>query len=128
MKEAVVDTSVWIDFFAGRPAEALEEVLRQGRVILTPVVVAELVSGARTAKARATIEDLVTDLELHPTPIAHWIRVGVLRRALAAKGLTVSTPDAHVAQCALDRDVPLLSRDGVFRDIGERVGLRLLSP
>ncbi|TMA36584.1 MAG: PIN domain nuclease, partial [Deltaproteobacteria bacterium] len=46
----VVDTSVWIDFFAGEPVPALEEALAQGLVVLAPIVAAELISGATREK------------------------------------------------------------------------------
>ena len=125
MSGLVADTSVWIDFFAGRPAAALEEGLALGMVALPPVVVAELVSGARRQKQRAAITDLVQDLAVHETPLDHWIRVGDLRRQFAEKGIAVSTPDAHVAQCALDRDAVLLARDEVFDRIAKETSLRV---
>jgi len=121
----VADTSVWIDFFAGRPAPALEDALAHGRVVLPPLVVAELVSGARRKAERASIARLVEELPVHETPVDHWVRVGELRRALLDRGLSVSTPDAHVAQCALDRDALLLSSDAVFVRIGRSVNLKL---
>lgn len=124
----VVDTSVWIDFFAGIPIPALEEALAQGVVILAPIVVAELISGAAREKERASLSDLLREIPLHETPLEHWVRVGELRRRLKQKGLSVSTPDAHVAQCALDRDAVLLSRDAVFARIARVVPLRLGSP
>ena len=119
------DTSVWLDFFAGRPAPALEEALAHGLVVLPPLVVAELVSGARRKMERVSIARLVEQLPVHETPVDHWVRVGELRRALLDRGLSVSTPDAHVAQCALDRDALLLSRDAVFARIGRSVNLKL---
>jgi hypothetical protein len=113
----VADTSEWIEYFAGRPAAALDHALAAGAVVLPPIVVAELVSGAKTEKARRALEDLMGDLTVHETPLDHWIRVGALRRDLRGRGLSVSTPDAHVAQCAIDRGAILLSRDGVFAKI-----------
>lgn len=125
MSGLVVDTSVWIDFLAGRPVAVLEDALAQGMVVLAPIVVSELVSGARRERERAAIVDLVGDLPVHDTPLDHWFRVGDLRRGLTARGVFVSTPDAHVAQCALDRDAMLLSRDDVFKAIARVAPLRL---
>ena len=127
MSGVVADTSAWIDFFAGRPAHALEDALAQGLVVLPPLVVAELISGAHRARDRTAIARLVDDLPLHETPLAHWIRVGELRHRLRERGISVSTPDAHVAQCALDRDAVLLSSDAVFMRIARSAGLRLES-
>jgi len=123
----VVDTSVWIDFFCGRPALALEDALRQGAAVLPPVVIAELISGAQHARDQAAIAGLVEELPVHETPPAHWIRTGELRRLLKQKGLSVSTPDAHIAQCALDRDAVLLSRDAVFTRMARLCPLRVHS-
>jgi predicted nucleic acid-binding protein len=89
------------------------------------VVVAELISGARGRADRAAIEELVRELPIHATPLAHWIRVGELRRDLFGVGVAVSTPDAHVAQCALDLQAVLLSRDEVFLRIAEHRPVQL---
>ncbi len=125
MSGVVVDTSAWIDFFSGTSALFLEEALSNNSVVLPPIVVAELVSGARRPQERAAITQLIEKLPVHQTPLDHWIRVGELRRALRAKGVSVSTPDAHVAQCALDRDAVLLSRDAVFGRIARYSPLRI---
>ncbi len=125
MAGVVIDTSCWIDFFGGVGAGSVEEALAHGAAILPPIVVAELISGARSAGDRAAIGELLQDAPLHETPLEHWIRVGDLRRRLAAKGVQITIPDAHVAQCALDRDAVLLTRDAVFARIAEHVPLRL---
>jgi predicted nucleic acid-binding protein len=122
----VVDTSVWIDFFRGRSIPLLEDALALGSVVLPPIVVAELVGGARKPADRAALIDLLDDLPVHETPRDHWVRVGDLRRRLIEKGHAISTPDAHVAQCALDRDAPLLSSDRVFARITRHAALRLV--
>jgi len=121
----VIDSSTWIDFFAGRPVPTLEDALVQGVVVLPPVVVAELISGARRPHDRAAIADLLVEIPLHETPVDHWVRVGELRRRLKDRGLAVSTPDAHVAQCALDREALLLSRDAIFPRIARFSRLRV---
>lgn len=121
----VVDTSIWIDFFAGRSVPLLEEALALGSVVLSPIVLAELVSGARRWTDLEALLGLLDDLPLHETGRDHWIRVGQLRARLGAAGTAVSTPDSHVAQCALDRNAPLLSRDAVFARIADHSELRL---
>lgn len=125
MSGVVADTSVWVDFLAGGDVPLLVDALAQTTVVLPPIVVAELMSGARRRRDRAAIADLVRDLPLHETPVEHWLRVGELRRTLRGLGLSVSTPDAHVAQCALDRSALLLSRDAVFRRITQHCALRV---
>lgn len=125
MAGVVVDTSVWIDFFAGGKNAGLEEALFAGAVVLPPIVVAELVSGATTPAQREGIGELLQDAPVHATQLEHWIRVGDLRRMLARKGVNPTVADAHVAQCALDRDAVLLARDGIFAQIAKHTPLRL---
>ena len=127
MSGLVVDTSVWVDFLHGVDVPLLEDALARGVVVLPPIVIAELVSGARLPRDRAEIVDLLGALAVHETRRDHWVRVGELRRALRARGLTVSTPDAHVAQCAIELNAGLLSRDAVFRRVAELSPLRLIA-
>jgi tRNA(fMet)-specific endonuclease VapC len=121
----VADTSEWIEYFAGRPAPLLDHALAAGLIVVPPIVVAELLSGVRRDADRAALEYMLRDLELADIAFEHWVRVGMLRAALRAMGLTISTPDAHVAQCALDRDALLLTRDEVFAKVANFTALRL---
>jgi tRNA(fMet)-specific endonuclease VapC len=121
----VVDTSSWIAWLAGGGSPLVAEALEEGRLQLPVVVAAELLSGRLDAADRADLEDMLADLPALGLQPAHWFRVGRLRAGLRAKGLSVSTPDAHVAQCALDADALLLTEDRVFARIAELTPLRL---
>lgn len=103
-----------------------EEVVRVAEESL-PIacVVAELVSGARRAPDRRAIQALVQELPVHETPLEHWVKVGELRQRVRDRGLSVSTADAHVAQCAIDRDAVLLTKDAIFSRIASITGLRV---
>jgi predicted nucleic acid-binding protein len=55
----LVDTSVWIDFWRGRPAAAgLAELLRDGTVLLHPWVLGEIALGSLGERRDALLEDL----------------------------------------------------------------------
>jgi len=121
----VIDTSAWVSYFAGRGSAVIDEALAEARVFLPPVVAAELGSGKMNARDRAALEDLLTELPLCMSDLAHWLRIGRLRALLASKGISVSTPDAHVAQCALDLNAELLTEDQIFKHIAKHSTLRL---
>ena len=121
----VVDTSIWIDFLRGEPLPELEHALERGYVLLAPVVCAELLSSPLPARKRAELTSMLQDLPLHSTPFEHWVRVGALRAALLRAGVSVSTPDAHVAQCAIDCRGLLWSRDKIFGSTAKHTELRL---
>ncbi len=127
MSALVVDTSVWVDFFRGRDLPRLEQALKDGDVVLPPIVAAELTSAPLSRAERGRLEAFLRDLPLHPTPIEHWLRVGLLRATAARKGLTVSSPDAHVAQVALDLDGVVWSEDIVFARLAAKALVRLFT-
>ncbi len=126
MNVVVVDTSSWISYFTGSEQKDLDLALQEGRVFLSPVVAAELMSGSLTKTKREQLADFLRDLPLCDASVEHWLRVGLLRSQLARKGLTVSTPDAHIAQCAIDLDGYLLSEDKIFQRLVRPCKLRLL--
>lgn len=121
----VVDSSVWIDHLAGRRIAELEDATIEGEVALPPLVIAELLSGDTTIPQRQAIGELLQEYKLHETGLEHWIRVGELRRKMRRRGINVTIPDAHVAQCALDLDATLLTRDDIFLRISAHTSLRL---
>ena len=125
MSGIVADTSEWIEYLAGRPADLLDQALAAGLVVVPPIVVAELLSGARTSADCDALADLLHDLVLHPSTFDHWVRVGALRQSLKQAGVVASIPDVHVAQCALDRNVLLLTRDAIFARIADHSELRV---
>lgn len=125
MSALVVDTSSWIAWLAGRGSSLVDEALEEGRLHLPVLVAAELLSGRLAAAERAELQDMLTDLPAVGTDLEHWFRVGKLRAELRAGGLSVSTPDAHVAQCAIDTGGVLLTEDRVFEKIAKVAPLRV---
>lgn len=117
MNVLVVDTSSWISYFKGKVNDDLDFALQEGRVYLSPVVLSELVSGKMEEDKRSDLISFLRDLPLCSNDFEHWLRVGTLRSYLLSKGLTVSTPDAHVAQCTLDLKGYLFSEDLIFKKI-----------
>lgn len=117
MSALVVDTSSWISYLAGRDSPAIRDALGDGRLHLPPIVAAELLSGTLSARDARELQALLADLPLCQADLAHWIRVGALRASLRRSGLAISTPDAHVAQCALDLQGELLTEDAIFKRV-----------
>lgn len=121
----IVDSSVWIDALTGETFRVIEDAMVAGTLYLAPLVVAELLSGELTPTQRETMFQLLQEYPLCDTPLAHWMGVGGLRRALRARGVNVTIPDAHVAQLALERDAELVTRDDIFVRIAAYTPLRL---
>lgn len=126
MSALVVDTSSWVSYFASSGPSVIDEALAEGRVFLPPLVLAELVSGRLTARQRTELQSFLADLPLCTVDFEHWLRVGALRAQLFAVGLSVSTPDAHIAQCTLDVHGDLLSEDRIFSKVAKKTALKVL--
>jgi predicted nucleic acid-binding protein len=117
----VVDTSSWILYFKGREYPSIDEALKHGQVFLPVIVAAELMSGQIPASKRAALSDFLADLPSIDNSLNHWFRVGELRQKAAAKGVHLSTPDAHIAQCCIDMNAKLISEDGVFKRLRDAI-------
>lgn len=119
MSAIVVDTSSWIAYFKGVPYPAIDDALQEGRLYLPAMVAAELTSGQIPPAKKAALMDFLRELPLVDYGLEHWFRVGELRQKAARKGLNISMPDAHVAQCCLDVKGQLVSEDKVFKKLRE---------
>lgn len=121
----IVDSSVWIAYLTREPIAELEKLTGKDDIVLPPLVVAELFSGDLTIPQRVFLGELLQDYEMHQTDLEHWLRVGDLRRRLRTKGINATIPDAHIAQCALDLNATLFTRDDIFPRIANVTSLRL---
>ena len=128
----LVDTTVWIDFFAGREmphVAALVNLIERGEDICAcGVVWTEVLQGIRTdadyRRTRSRFESLLF-LDMSR---GTFVRAADLYRLLRHKGVTIRRPiDCMIAAVALEHDVPLLHNDRDFDPIAEHCGLRVVA-
>lgn len=120
------DTSTWIAYLEGSQAEdtlLLDKALEDGRVVMVPAVLSELLSDPKLPTAVAKI---FTDLPLIDIDSGYWQRAGVLLAKVLAHHRKARLGDALIAQSCIDRGVPLLTRDREFRAFAQAAGLSLL--
>ncbi len=79
------------------------------------------------AKHRAELESFLEEQSLCVTDLNHGFRVGLLQSRLQSVGLSISTPDAHIAQCALDLEADLLAEDTIFFKVAKNIGLKVVN-
>jgi predicted nucleic acid-binding protein len=121
-----VDTSTWIAFFQGDPGEdveLLDRALQDRQVLMAPAVLAELLSDPKlNPEASRTLSELPL-VEVTP---GYWQRAGWLRATVLAKGRKARLGDALIAQSCIDREIPLLTRDGDFKAFAQAARLDLV--
>jgi len=127
MSFALVDTSVWIDFFRGdrRAVDRLDPLLAAGEAALCGPVLAEVLSGAPSYAEWKRLERLLGALDWLPLPLDVWRRAADARFALARRGTQAALVDLLVALAAVEADAALLTRDRDFERIAEVLPLRL---
>ena len=120
-----VDSSSLIAYLSGLKGSDVEEVefaLAQNQAVLPPVVLSELLSDSRLSPS---VAGSVKGMPLLPLIDGYWERVGYLRSEVIRRGRRAPLADALIAQSCIDHDVPLITRDGDFRNFA-RAGLKIL--
>jgi len=129
----IVDTSVWIDFFAGN--ENLESLWLRSEVGrpsigLTDLILCEVLQGVRGEKMFASIARQLAEFPIFSTG-GQEIALASARnfRALRARGVTVrKTIDCIIATHCIRQGHTLLHRDRDFDPFERHLGLRVVHP
>jgi len=128
----LVDTSVWIDFFAGRDlpqVDTLEHALRDNDdLALCGMVLTEILQGIRDDATYRRVRRYLSALIMLPMPEAVFIRAADVYRHLRKQGITIrKTNDCIIAATALEHHCPLLHNDKDFAPITERFPLKVVA-
>ena len=110
-----VDTSVWIDFFRGRPlaVEKLSVLLDSDEVVLPVPVRIEILSSARKSESQSLGRILSALPVLYPTD-ATWSRMESWVTAGTVAGQRFGVADLLVAALAVEHGCTLWSLDKDF--------------
>ena len=125
----LVDTTVWIDFFAARSSGhvvALENLIRNREdICICGIVLTEVLQGIRKDSEFKKTRDLFNILLFLPMPYPVFLKAAEIYRSLCRKGITIrKSVDCMIASVALENDIPLLHNDKDFEAIEEHYGLK----
>jgi predicted nucleic acid-binding protein len=127
----LVDSSVWVDFFNGRPTretELLADFLGREPLMVGDLMLAEVLQGFRSERDFKVARDLMLTLDvvsLLSAPLA--IESANNYRRLRRKGATVrKTTDCIIATWCIQHAVPLLHCDREFRPFEKHLGLEVV--
>jgi len=126
----LVDTTVWIDFFADRSephVAALEKLIENEEdLCLCGIVLAEVLQGIRSEEDYFKTKDYLDDLVFLPMQQATFIRAAEVYRSLRKRGVTIRKPvDCMIASVAIEYDIPLLHNDRDFDYMAKYSNLRI---
>ena len=126
----LIDTSVWIDFFADRDlphVATLQDLIeKEEDLSICGIILAEVLQGIRSdsdfAKTKAFLDDLIFLPMRHNT----YVQSAELYRSLRKRGITIRKPvDCMIASVAIENDFSLLHNDRDFEFISKNSNLRL---
>ncbi len=114
----LVDSTVWIDWLRARPSAAvarLERLLEDGEALLAPVILQEILQGARSPRALATLRAELGALPMLAAGVATYAEAGALYARCRWRGITIRSPhDCLIARIAVEHGVALLHDDADF--------------
>ena len=118
------DSSSLVAYLSGMPGrdvDLIASAMASGQLALPPAVLTELLTDPGSRAAETQLANLIL-LDLTE---GHWWRAGLSRRHLQRRGLKAKVADALIAQCCIDHDVALITRDKDFRHFAKHCGLKL---
>lgn len=129
----IVDTTVWIDYFAGAinpHTEWLDRELSLRRIGLTDLILCEILQGIRADSAFAKVRQDLSKFEIFDTGgEAFAIAAAQNYRLLRSHGHTIrKTIDCLIATFCIAESHSLLHRDRDFDPFEKHLGLQVIHP
>jgi predicted nucleic acid-binding protein len=126
----LVDTSVWIDFFAARntaQVAALESSIDQREdLCLCGVILTEILQGIRDDKQYKQTESVLSNLIYLPMERSTFLLAANIYRGLRSRGITIrNSVDCMIAAVCIEHKAYLLHNDRDFDSIADVFGLQV---
>lgn len=127
----LVDTTIWIDFFADKhtpQVSVLELLLAEGEDVCTcGIVLAEVLQGVRDDRIYKKIKSYFNNLIYLPMNQNTFVKSADMYRNLRKKGITIrKTFDCMIAAVAIAHCVQLLHNDRDFDPIEKQCDLKVV--
>ncbi len=129
----LVDSSVWIDYFNGKPTwqtDLLDRSLSQDHIVIGDLILTEVLQGFKSDRDYAVAKSFLSELDVRRMggyQIA--IQSADIYRQLRKAGVTVrKTIDVIIATFCIAGDLPLLHDDKDFEPISKYFPLKTYTP
>jgi len=123
----LADTSVWIAFLRGSGLqfqERLVPLIMADRLTTTPIVIMELLVGAKSEKEYDKLSKDLAALRCFDVSVKLWQRACKLGFTLRQKGISVPLTDTLIAAVAIENDALLLHNDRHYEMIATITSLK----
>jgi predicted nucleic acid-binding protein len=129
----LIDTTVWIDFFAGRRlphVTALERLIKgKEDICICGIILTEVLQGIREDNEFRKTKELFNTMIFLPMPYSVFLDAAEMHSTLRRKGITIrNSIDCMIASVAIENDIILLHNDRDFIPIEKHLALKVLTP
>lgn len=132
MKNILVDSTIWIDFFHEREKSAEADVLQkliidENNIFICPVIYQEVLQGVRDDKVFVEIKNILANALMINAEIMSVTEHAIdLYRTLRKRGVTIRKQfDCLIASYAILKDLYLFHNDADFTQIAKHSGLKI---
>ena len=127
----LVDTSVWIDFFAGRDlphvAKLEQFILDNEDLALCGIILTEILQGISDDTTYRRVRRDLSPLIMLPMPSTVFVRAADIYRKLRKQGITIrKSNDCIIAATALEHHCQLLHNDKDFTPVAKHFPLKVV--
>jgi len=128
----LIDTRVWIDFFAGRDlphVATLEQfIIDDENLALCGIILTEILQGIADDAVHRRVRRYLTPLIMLPMPESVFVRAAEIYRKLRKQGITIrKSNDCIIAATALEHRCRLLHNDRDFALIAQHFPLKIVA-
>lgn len=128
----LVDTTVWVDFFANRATPQVTALINQiennNELCLCGIVLTEILQGIKNSNEYHRVQEILNSLLFIDMTKDTFVLSAEIYRKLRAKGITIrKTMDCMIAAIAIENKIPLLHNDRDFDSIEKHLGLKVVS-
>ena len=129
----LVDTSVWVDFFAGRDLKhvaTLEQyIIESEDLALCGIILTEILQGITDDATHRRVRRYLGPLIMLPMPETVFIRAADIYRKVRKNAITIrKTNDCIIAATALEHHCPVLHNDEDFAPVERHFPLKVVRP
>ena len=128
----LVDTSVFIDLFAGKHSKLTDILFKSidnsDDICTCGLIITEILQGIRSDKEYDRIKNILSGLIYLPITKNMFIHASSIYRTIRKNGKTIRGPtDCIIASICLEHEVDLLHNDKDFNTIAQYTSLRIVS-
>jgi predicted nucleic acid-binding protein len=125
--EYFIDTSVWIPYFrdgGSKNGDFIDELIDENRVYINGIVLAELLTGARSPAEIDRLSLALAGLKFVPSDRDSFQSAGRNGFALKRKGVSVPLSDIIIATDCIDHSLVLIEADRHYAAIAAHLPLK----